>query len=167
MAGDGNCIAAYGAPVMGFPALTHMPPVHSTPGVAGVWAPGVGGRRAKPPPLAGTPRGLPLESPLGFTAKATADGTYKASLNFPNYREGPFVTFESAARPKGTSTKALVRCHGDFDTRHGGCVELSYSFISRRQYTGPAFVYFEGPFYSCKGALRSYKNWAQKVQRVS
>ena len=73
----------------------------------------------------------------------------------------------SVARPKGTSTKAPVRCHEDFDTRHEDFVELYYPFISGRRYIDPAFIYFEGPFCSWKGTLRMYINWAQKVRRVS
>ena len=37
-----------------------------------------------------------------------------------------FLKNDCGARPKGTSTKALARCRGDFDTRRGGCVELCY-----------------------------------------
>ena len=57
-----------------------------------------------------------------------------------------------------------MRCHKDFDTRHVDFVELYYSFISGRRYAGPAFIYFEGRFFSWKRALRIYKNWAQKVR---
>ena len=100
-------------------------------------------------------------------AKATPNGAYKTGLYFPNYWEGPFVTSGSVARPKGTSTKVLVRCHEDFDTRHKDFVELYYSFISGRRYIGPAFICFECPFCGWKGALRNHKNWAPKVRRVS
>ena len=47
---------------------------------------------------------------------ATLNGASKANLNFPNYWEGSFATsfkMGSVARPKGTNTKVLVRCHED------------------------------------------------------
>ena len=62
--------------------------------------------------------------------------------------KGRLSLLGSIARPKGTSTKVLVRCHKDFDTCHEDYVELYYSFISGRRYIGPAFICFEGPFCS-------------------
>ena len=65
----------------------------------------------------------------------------------------------SAARPKGTSTKALVQCHEDSDTRHGheGFVELY--ILSYRDVDTSALLLFTSKALfvaSWKGALRIY-----------
>ena len=107
--------------------------------------------------------GLCSHCQIRKTTKATPNGAWKTGLYFPNYSDGPLVTslkIDCGARPKGASTKALVRCHEDFDTCHEDFVELYFSFISRsgRRYIGPAFIYFEGLFCSWKGMLRVHKN---------